>query len=426
MKKKIYNFIISFLLISFIFSTNSFAQWLEVNTGTTADYYTISAVNDNVVWLGCIAQSIRKTTDGGLSWSFMDFGNPWHIYSLYAISADTGFVSAVNTTSYATHLLKTSNGGINWDFSNPFGCIITSINMTSSTNGFFIGYLYPLDTRWAFYKTTNAGANWDSLSLYIPKASDEISTPNNMFILGNNIWFTSSYHKIYYSSNLGQTWQTQSPYYIGYNYNPVVWFNSLTLGITNEGPSTSFTTNSGLNWLQTGQQFTSSTNHYYGLLGINTTFWFALDNHIYVTSNYGTNWTLQYTTPLYYYTLMAKSRTGNTGWAIQAGGGLSKYSNLSGIFKSGNDIPAHFSLSQNYPNPFNPSTNIKYQIAMNSYAKLTVYDILGKEVVILVNEKLQPGTYEVNWDASNQPSGVYFYKLQAGNYTETKKMILMK
>lgn len=91
-----------------------------------------------------------------------------------------------------------------------------------------------------------------------------------------------------------------------------------------------------------------------------------------------------------------------------------------------NEIPSQFSLSQNYPNPFNPTTHFEFQIASFGLVKLTIYDILGREIATLVNDQLQPGTYEVAWDASNYPSGVYYYKLKADDFSETKKMILMK
>jgi hypothetical protein len=89
-------------------------------------------------------------------------------------------------------------------------------------------------------------------------------------------------------------------------------------------------------------------------------------------------------------------------------------------------IPSSFKLFQNYPNPFNPVTNIKYQIAKSSFVKLTIYDLLGREIAVLVNEKLSPGIFEVNWDGSNYSSGIYFYKLVSGDFSETKKLVLMK
>jgi len=83
-------------------------------------------------------------------------------------------------------------------------------------------------------------------------------------------------------------------------------------------------------------------------------------------------------------------------------------------------------LDQNYPNPFNPNTVISYRLAISSFAKLNVYDVLGNEVELLVNQKQTVGVYEVDFDGSNLPSGIYFYKLTSDNFTETKRMILLK
>jgi len=89
-------------------------------------------------------------------------------------------------------------------------------------------------------------------------------------------------------------------------------------------------------------------------------------------------------------------------------------------------MPQEFHLNQNYPNPFNPSTSIKYAIMSNQFVQLKVYDVLGKEAATLVNEEKSAGTYEVNFNASQLSSGIYFYKLQAGSFISTKKMILIK
>jgi hypothetical protein len=88
--------------------------------------------------------------------------------------------------------------------------------------------------------------------------------------------------------------------------------------------------------------------------------------------------------------------------------------------------PDKYQLSQNYPNPFNPETNIRYEIPKNGFVKLIVYNILGREVETLVNENQSAGAYEVSFDGSNLSSGPYFYKLQAGDFSETKKMLLIK
>jgi hypothetical protein len=88
-------------------------------------------------------------------------------------------------------------------------------------------------------------------------------------------------------------------------------------------------------------------------------------------------------------------------------------------------IPETFQLPQNYPNPFNPTTTIQYLVPSIQYVSLKIYDVLGREVASHVGEIKQPGTYTVTWDASGFSSGVYFYRLKAGKYVETKKMILL-
>ncbi len=91
-----------------------------------------------------------------------------------------------------------------------------------------------------------------------------------------------------------------------------------------------------------------------------------------------------------------------------------------------NFIPTDYSLSQNYPNPFNPSTNINFSLPNESFVTLKIYDILGREVIQLVNQRLKTGSYNFSFDAKGLTSGVYFYRLQADNFVETKKMLLLK
>jgi len=89
-------------------------------------------------------------------------------------------------------------------------------------------------------------------------------------------------------------------------------------------------------------------------------------------------------------------------------------------------IPTEITLKQNYPNPFNPSTSIQYTISNQQFVSLKVYDILGNEVATLVNSEKPAGVYEVEWNAANVPSGVYFYQLKTGSFVQTKKMLLLK
>jgi hypothetical protein len=107
-----------------------------------------------------------------------------------------------------------------------------------------------------------------------------------------------------------------------------------------------------------------------------------------------------------------------------------EYDNFVGIKKTGTLIKS-FKLFQNYPNPFNPSTNIKFQIPESKFVTLKIYDLLGREISTLVNEKLSAGEYEVPFNAENTgginlASGVYFYRLTMDDYVSVKRMILLK
>ena len=99
---------------------------------------------------------------------------------------------------------------------------------------------------------------------------------------------------------------------------------------------------------------------------------------------------------------------------------------IGGINEISNSAPNSFSLEQNYPNPFNPVTNLEFGISDLGIVTLKVYDILGKEVTTLVNEKLSAGKYKVEFDGSGLTSGVYFYRITAGEFTDVKRMMLVK
>ena len=97
-----------------------------------------------------------------------------------------------------------------------------------------------------------------------------------------------------------------------------------------------------------------------------------------------------------------------------------------GVNTNTNTIPKSYSLGQNFPNPFNPSTNIKFNIPKAGHVKLAVYDVLGNQVELLVNNEMAAGSFSTDFNASSLATGVYFYRLEANSFSETKKMILTK
>jgi len=97
-----------------------------------------------------------------------------------------------------------------------------------------------------------------------------------------------------------------------------------------------------------------------------------------------------------------------------------------GINTISSEIPSEYKLFQNYPNPFNPSTIIRFQIKDSKFVALKIYDILGREITTLLNEKLKAGIYEISFSINQLPSGIYFYKISTGDFSDIKKMVLMK
>jgi sugar lactone lactonase YvrE len=147
----------------------------------------------------------------------------------------------------------------------------------------------------------------------------------------------------------------------------------------------------------------------------------------------GENWTVYNTSnsglPSNFVWAIVIDNAGNK-WIGTYDGGLAVYSEGGVILdvKGENrvEIPTKFALYQNYPNPLNPATKIKYTVPEESFVKISIHDVLGKEIATLVNERKLAGSYELEFNASNLTSGVYFYTMKAGNFIETRKMVLIK
>ena len=159
--------------------------------------------------------------------------------------------------------------------------------------------------------------------------------------------------------------------------------------------------------------------------------WATDGGGLYFSSDMGTSWTIysDISGPYGYYTKRdIVFVDDNNGWILCGGGRLYHTTNNAQMTTDiQDDFPTtNFSLYQNYPNPFNPTTNISFQLAESSFTSLKIYNSLGEEIKTLLNKYISAGTHEIKFNAVNLPSGVYFYKLQAGKFSETKKLLLMK
>jgi hypothetical protein len=442
------------LLYMFIFiRTVSFSQplgWTEqsaspappkLNCVGTYNIYTQPIAG----WIGGNNGTILFTSNGGTNWLYRTSSlvGTNNINTIEALNATSALCSFTNST--ATYLLKTTDTGLNWQiiFQQPNG-YIRSIKMSYNANGFnpTTGYAIgdPVGGRWTLLRTTNSGASFDSAGLYIPQSGNELGLMNSLCIFYQYTMFGTNNYRIYRTTNSGVNWSSVNmPYQ---NIASIAF--TMMLGTTyhncfSGGSMTAKSTDWGITWQLVTLPGSGNCNSFiYDNWYSN---WYSKGAEIYRSANYGQNFVLDYTSPNGgTYTDMcirtAVFEGGTTaGWAVKDNGSISKYyDSFISVRKTSEETPNHFSLSQNYPNPFNPSTKIRFSLPFPSKGgvKLEVYDVLGRLVVSLIpplwggQEGLKSGTYEVEWDGSNYPSGVYYYRLSGGNFTQTRKMILIK
>jgi len=402
--------------------------WQEQVSGVTVQLTSASTISYFSGWICGYSGTVLKTTNIGQNWinvSGNGIPSTVSLINIYGIDQNNAITAGYTGTN--TFVYRTTNAGSSWTqvFTQANG-FIDAVWMTTTTSGFMVGD--PVGARWSLWKTTNGGSTWDSTGLYLPQNGSEGGWNNSLYVQGQSIWFGTNNTRIYNSSNFGVNWNIQSTA-------PEV--NSYSIYI---GPSLAWTggsillksTNTGINWTQISAP---GTANFGGIIGQGPCVWYARnDNNIYFSNTGGTNWILQYTAPSGTYRNISYVRTPGSSsvWAVRNNGGISRTDLVEvGIHPVSGEIPEMFSLKQNFPNPFNPSTKIRFEIPSNQNNNkpkvlLGIYDILGREVAVLINEILSPGSYEVNWNASNYASGIYFYKIIASEFSQTNKMILMK
>jgi len=427
--KKIF-LIFSILQISIHFAN---AQWVLQFTSQDAAFNAIQFLNENTgyavgQWVSPpINGYIYKTTNSGLNWNNLTLPDSMRGYlltNLCFLDINTGFI-----IGETYHVFKTTNGGSNWTIYSAQGPATNQDYNGIKFFNEFTGYIGGRDGM--IKKTTNSGINW----ITFDTANADI---NCMWFLDENTGFLGdAYGGLYKTYNGGINWNyqfltdTTSNHY-EYTFQQIKFVDYNTGYAVGDrvfpyAGAVFKTTNGGINWKSI---FILLGNELYSIETTNNSIVYTcglFQSTIFKSTNGGKDWVTQ-TTPTTYGPNFITFINSNIGFSC-AGRQIMKTTNGGSVFINNisTEIPDGFKLYQNYPNPFNPSTNIKYQIRNKCSVTLKVFDLLGKEIATLINEKQAPGTYEVSFDGSTLPSGVYFYSLYSdGVKMDTKKLLLLK
>lgn len=441
-------FILFPAIISLIIHQLSFSQsWIytELTSPVTTSLNSVCMIGPNSfdpqqVWICGDGGVVLRTTSSGQNWNTFSMPVPVNINLNTISSKARDTVLTAGNIGSNTYVYRTTNSGTNWVLVfQQSGGKINSIWMRNSVSGFMAGD--PVGGRWSLWKTANGGVSWDSTGLYLPQASGETGFRNSLAVMNNTVIFGTNNSRIYRSTNLGVNWTFMTT---PEQNSSAVWnywdtlFSTYTLS---GGRSINATTNFGLNWVLNPCPDTNAIvgfcPAYYGVLMNAPMGKYAVRNNskIYY-AGFGNTFINEYTAPAGNYNHIAYDvmvMYSMLTFGVRSNGGITKISLFrgGGIRNLSDVIPEKFELEQNFPNPFNPVTNIRFSVSREMYmelsvTKLQIIDLLGRTVDVPVNERLMPGEYELTYDASRLPSGLYFYRLVTGRFSDVKKMILIK
>lgn len=399
--------------------------WKKMLSPVNSTFRCLTFVDSLTGWVAGENGSIIRTTDGGNNWEVQNSTVQSFITDIFFINNTIGWATTITDTfPFITIILKTTTGGNNWideDYqdSNAF---MRTIFFFDSLNG-FIGGSY-------IAHTSDGGTSWTRANIDSNMISGfpiyEFNFYNRQFgyacggriDIAGVIWRTTDY---------GLNWTAQgiSPDEI-FDVSIFDSLNAITLSGDPEGffgVAKLKTTNAGVTWnyeelLFSGLSFTIDFRTY-------NEGWSASGYKFLFTSDRGENWS-EVETPdssIIYDLQFVNARNG---YAVGQDGVILKLDPALVNVEDEVTSLTQFILHQNYPNPFNPSTNLQYAIGSGQIVTLKVYDVLGNEIATLVNEEKQAGSYNVEFDGSGLPSGIYFYQIKTNKTIQTKKMVYLK
>ncbi len=369
------------------------------------DVYAIHETSSGKILAGTFGGRIFTSTDGGGNWDQIGAGSMCD--NVYAFSEQHGYLYAGTECG----LFRSSDDGTTWSeiSSDVLQGVIPTI-VSQMDGDLLTGSLFGVQ------RSTDDGLTWEERGLQ-QSSILSLGTDNN-----GGIFAVTDDDGLFYSQDDGLNWEQR-----GISRNDLQTVNVNNAGTVFVGIYGGIlrSTNGGVSWVE--KRFSLGYVNSIAFLGADI--YAGAWDGVFVSHDNGESWGRLNSSGLAYQQILSLAFNSN-GFLFAGtynGGVFRTTGTLTDVAEAG-ELPASFKLLQNYPNPFNPSTEIEFHIPSGSDAgivKLAVYDVLGREVSVLVNERFSPGMYKIRWNAERNPSGVYYCRLQAGSYNETKKMLLL-
>jgi photosystem II stability/assembly factor-like uncharacterized protein len=403
-------------------STDAGQTWAAVGSGITSRYTHMLAANNNRVFAPN-AYGVEITSDGGSTWNTpaLLFGS-----SFYCVHGKGNLVFA-GSSNIGPYL--SSDNGVTWDTANGWNSGIKPQSTLALTTDSL--YLYAGSYN-GMYRSSDNGTSWTSLH------GGLTDTIVHALCSAKGHLFAGAQTAIFASTNHGTTWSLLSNGSPTYRIRSIVSIDSVVLAATEYAsvPSTFRSTNYGQSWSPVTNGLTELNVVFQTLLvDGRSVFGGSTTEGVWVSTDLGISWSnisSGLSGPAQ--RILGLAVTGYNLFAATRGGTwVRPLTQVVAVDGGENGVPTQMELMQNYPNPFNPTTTIGYTVGAGSgqqtavsRVRLAVYDLLGREVAVLLNEKKEPGVYQVEFKNRGLSSGVYIYRLEAGNSVLTRKMILLR